>query len=136
MVVADRIANAAAVVALESSVLAQGLPSPANLESAEAQQAAVVKADAEPAVIGVLAGRLIVGADPQEVQALASGAVRGFGVTLSIGVVMDGPGQYEAIRLSSREPLPPPQAAGLEVDVLTAREGGAQVASEPPVTVR
>jgi pseudouridylate synthase len=76
IVVADRIANAAAVVALESSVLAQGLPSPANLESADAQQAAVAKADAEPAVIGVLAGRVIVGADPQEVQALASGAVR------------------------------------------------------------
>jgi pseudouridylate synthase len=76
IVVADRIANANAVVALESSVLAQGLPSPANLESADAQQAAVAKADAEPAVIGVLAGRVIVGADPQEVQALASGTVR------------------------------------------------------------
>ena len=76
IVVADRIANASAVVALESSVLAQGLPSPANLESAEAQQAAVLKADAEPAVIGVIAGRVIVGADPQEVQALASGSVR------------------------------------------------------------
>src|SRR5918992_4088880 len=76
IVVADRIASARAVVALESSVLAQGLPSPANLESADAQQAAVVKANAEPAVIGVIAGRVIVGADPHEVQALASGAVR------------------------------------------------------------
>src|SRR5918992_817402 len=76
IVVADRIANASAVVALESSVLAQGLPSPANLESADAQQAAVTKADAEPAVIGVIAGRLIVGADAEQVQALASGAVR------------------------------------------------------------
>jgi pseudouridylate synthase len=76
IVVADRIANASAVVALESSVLAQGLPSPANLESADAQQAAVAKSDAEPAVIGVIAGRVIVGADPHEVQALASGSVR------------------------------------------------------------
>ena len=76
IVVADRVANASAVVALESSVLAQGLPSPANLESADAQQAAVAKADAEPAVIGVIAGRVVVGADPHEVQALASGAVR------------------------------------------------------------
>ena len=76
IVVADRIANASAVVALESSVLAQGLPSPANLESADAQQAAVAKAEAEPAVIGVIAGRVIVGADPHEVQALASGAVK------------------------------------------------------------
>lgn len=58
------------------------------------------------------------------------------GASLSIGLVMDGPGQYEAIRLSSREPLPPPQATGLEVDVLTARERGAYVTSKPPITVR
>src|SRR4029453_5724531 len=76
IVVADRIANAHAVVALESSVLAQGLPSPANLESADAHQAAVAKADAEPAIIGVIPGRVIVGADAHEVQTLASGAVR------------------------------------------------------------
>jgi hypothetical protein len=57
------------------------------------------------------------------------------GARLSIGLVMEGPGQYEAIRLSSREPLPPPQANGLEVDVLTARERGAHVVSEPPITV-
>lgn len=58
------------------------------------------------------------------------------GASLSIGVVMDGPGEYAAIRLSSREPLPVPQAKGLDVDVLTARERGARVASEPPITVR
>lgn len=58
------------------------------------------------------------------------------GASLSIGVVMDGPGQYQVIRMSSREPLPPPQAAGLEVDELTARESGAFVTSEPPITVR
>jgi len=58
------------------------------------------------------------------------------GASLSIGLVMDAPGQYEAIRLSSGEPLPPPQATGLDVDVLTARERGARVASEPPITVR
>jgi hypothetical protein len=58
------------------------------------------------------------------------------GARLSIGLVMDGPGQYEVIGLSSREPLPPPQATGLDVDVLTARERGAGVASEPPITVR
>jgi pseudouridine-5'-phosphate glycosidase len=81
IVVADRIANASAVVALESSVLAQGLPAPANLESAEAQATAVGKAGAEPAVVGVIAGRIIVGADQQQVAALASGAV-GWKVTV------------------------------------------------------
>jgi pseudouridylate synthase len=74
--VADRIATANAVVALESSVLAQGLPAPANLESADAQATAVGKAGAEPAVVGVIAGRIVVGADQRQVQTLASGAVR------------------------------------------------------------
>ena len=76
IVVADRIATATAVVALESSVLAQGLPVPANLESAEAQSTAVGKAGAEPAVVGVVAGCIVVGADPGQVRALASGQVR------------------------------------------------------------
>jgi hypothetical protein len=58
------------------------------------------------------------------------------GTSLSIGLVMDGPGRYEAIRLSGPEPLPPPDATGLDVDVLTARERGAQVTSDPPITVR
>jgi pseudouridine-5'-phosphate glycosidase len=76
IVVADRVATATAVVALESSVLAQGLPAPANLESAEAQSTAVGKAGAEPAVVGVIAGRILVGADADQVRALASGQVR------------------------------------------------------------
>jgi hypothetical protein len=55
--------------------------------------------------------------------------------SLSIGLVMDIPGQYRVVRLSSREPLPPPQA-GLDVDVLMAHESGATVVSESPITVR
>jgi hypothetical protein len=58
------------------------------------------------------------------------------GASLSIGLVMEGSGQYEVLRLSSPEPLPPPQATGLEVDVLTARERGALVKRESPITVR
>ena len=73
IVVADRVATASAVVALESSVLAQGLPAPANLESAEAQSLAVGKAGAEPAVVGVVGGRILVGADPEQVRSLAAG---------------------------------------------------------------
>src|SRR6266542_1172036 len=72
IVVADRIVTASAVVALESNVLAQGLPSPANLESAEAQSVAVSKSGAEPAVVGVIGGRIVVGADTDQVRALAS----------------------------------------------------------------
>jgi len=71
IVIADRIATANAVVALETSVLVQGLPSPANLESAEAQAAAVGKAGATPAVVAVIAGRILVGADDDQIRDLA-----------------------------------------------------------------
>ncbi len=71
IVIADRIATATAVVALETSVLVQGLPSPANLESAEAQALAVGKAGATPAVVAVVDGRILVGADDDQVRALA-----------------------------------------------------------------
>ncbi|HKE97651.1 MAG TPA: pseudouridine-5'-phosphate glycosidase [Actinomycetes bacterium] len=69
--VAERVATAEAAVALETSVLAHGLPAPANLESAEAQAVAVRKSGAEPAVIGVLGGRIVVGAEEQELRRLA-----------------------------------------------------------------
>jgi pseudouridylate synthase len=72
IVIADRIATAEAVVALESSVLVHGLPSPANLESAEAQALAVDKAGAVPAVVGVVGGRIVVGADDEQMRALAT----------------------------------------------------------------
>ena len=72
IVVADRIATASAVVALETSVLAHGLPSPASIESAEAQSLAVSKSGAEPAVVAVINGRIVVGADPEQVEQLAA----------------------------------------------------------------
>jgi len=72
LIVADRVAGAAAVVALETNVLAHGLPAPANLESAEAQAAAVRKAGAEPAIIGVLGGRTIVGVEDEGLRRLAT----------------------------------------------------------------
>lgn len=58
------------------------------------------------------------------------------GASLAIELVMDIAGRYEGIRLSSRESLPPPQATGLDVDLLTARERGARVEREPPITIR
>jgi pseudouridylate synthase len=80
LIVADRVAGATAVVALETNVLAHGLPAPANLESAEAQAAAVRKAGAEPAIVGVLGGRTIVGVEDDDLRRLATierGAVSG-----------------------------------------------------------
>jgi pseudouridylate synthase len=54
------------VVALESSVLAQGLPIPANREAAERMTAAVERAGAVPAVTAVVAGRCTLGLEPDE----------------------------------------------------------------------
>lgn len=72
LIIADRVASASAVVALETNVLAHGLPAPANLESADAQAAAVRKAGAEPAIVGVIGGRILIGMDDHEVRHLAT----------------------------------------------------------------
>lgn len=53
----------AAVVALESSVLAQGLPIPSNREAEARMTAAVRRAGAVPAVIAVVSGQVRVGLD-------------------------------------------------------------------------
>ena len=53
----------APVVALESSLIAQGLPAPHNLETAMAAEAAVRESGAVPATTALEDGRLVVGAD-------------------------------------------------------------------------
>ena len=56
------------VVALESSVLAQGLPIPANGEAAERMSAGVRRGGAEPAVTAVVEGELVAGLEPAELE--------------------------------------------------------------------
>src|SRR5262245_4483438 len=51
------------VVALETSVIGQGLPSPSNRECIERMSAAVTGAGAVPAWIGVVDGAVVVGLD-------------------------------------------------------------------------
>ena len=63
----------APVVALESTVIAHGLPWPENLELARSLEEQVRAAGAEPATIAVLSGRLRVGLEPEEVERLARG---------------------------------------------------------------
>ncbi len=60
-----------AVVALESTIVVQGLPAPVNLDVADACEAAVRAAGAVPATAGVVAGRAIVGLTRQDLEALA-----------------------------------------------------------------
>jgi pseudouridine-5'-phosphate glycosidase len=59
------------VVALETSVLAQGLPPPRNLEAAEQMDAAVRRAAAEPAWVWIEGGAVRIGATIDELRALA-----------------------------------------------------------------
>lgn len=60
-----------AVVALESSLIAQGLPVPHNLDTARAAEAAVREFGAVPATTALEDGRLIVGADADLLERLA-----------------------------------------------------------------
>ncbi len=63
-----------ALVALESSVIAQGLPSPHNLQSAQRCEAAIREEGAVPATIAVLDGELWVGLTEAQLRRLAKGA--------------------------------------------------------------
>ena len=59
------------VVALETSVVAHGLPPPANLEAARRCAAAVRAEGAVPAAVAVIEGRIVVGASEAQLQRLA-----------------------------------------------------------------
>jgi pseudouridine-5'-phosphate glycosidase len=69
--VAEALASGRAVVALESSLIAQGLPPPHNLETARAAEAAVREAGAVPATTAVEGGRLRVGLAQDLIERLA-----------------------------------------------------------------
>ncbi|MBV8593154.1 MAG: pseudouridine-5'-phosphate glycosidase [Caulobacteraceae bacterium] len=69
--VADAIRRDRAVVALESTLIAHGLPWPWNLETAHRAEAAVRDEGAVPATIAVIDGRPIVGLNDGELRRLA-----------------------------------------------------------------
>jgi pseudouridine-5'-phosphate glycosidase len=76
LLVADYVARALAdgrpVVALESTLISHGLPYPTNLEVALAAEAAVRDAGATPATIAIRDGRIVVGLDDAQLEALGS----------------------------------------------------------------
>ena len=61
------------VVALESSVFAQGLPAPHNAEAADRMNAAIRETGAEPAITAVVRGRAVVGMEPDELARFLNG---------------------------------------------------------------
>src|SRR5215469_12906712 len=69
--VADALGAGRAVVALETSIVAQGLPAPHNLEAALACEAAVREAGAVPATVAVLDGELRLGLRRADLERLA-----------------------------------------------------------------
>jgi pseudouridylate synthase len=70
--VADAIADNKPVVALESTVIAHGLPRPTNLETAERLEKIVRAGGAVPATIGIINGQLSVGLTEEQIQLLAN----------------------------------------------------------------
>ncbi|MYE96027.1 MAG: pseudouridine-5'-phosphate glycosidase, partial [Acidimicrobiaceae bacterium] len=91
------VASGAPVVALESTIFSElGLPEPANRKCFERVRAVVRSSGAVPALCGVLDGRAIVGANPDQAERLLDGSVK----------------------LGARD-LGPAVAAGLDVGVTT-----------------
>jgi len=62
----------APVVALESTILAHGMPYPRNLETALAAEDDIRAAGATPATIAVLDGQICVGLDPPQLERVAT----------------------------------------------------------------
>jgi pseudouridylate synthase len=71
--VAAALRGGAPVVALESTIVAHGLPRPDNLEVAHRIEQAVRAHGAVPATIGMIGGELVVGLDDAQLARLAGG---------------------------------------------------------------
>ena len=59
------------VVALESTIIAHGMPYPKNVETALAVEEVIRKNGAVPATIGILAGRIKIGLTKEEIEYMA-----------------------------------------------------------------
>jgi pseudouridylate synthase len=69
--VADALAGGRPVVALESTLISHGLPRPRNLDVARELEATVRAGGAVPATVAVLGGRVLIGLDEAELEAVA-----------------------------------------------------------------
>jgi pseudouridylate synthase len=75
--VADALMRKLPVVALESTIITHGMPYPANAETAREVEAEVRAGGAVPATIAIIAGRLHVGLEPDQLEALAADRTAG-----------------------------------------------------------
>jgi pseudouridine-5'-phosphate glycosidase len=94
--VRSALADGRPVVALETSVLAQGLPVPRNLEALEQMDAAVRRAGAVPAWTAVLEGAVRVGLPREALEALSNadraGVMKVARRDIPVAVARGGPG--------------------------------------------
>lgn len=97
-----------ALVALETSVVAQGLPFPHNLEAARECEEAVRRAGAVPAAIGLIDGEVWVGLEAEQLRRLAQAG-------------------GELLKVGSRD---------LAIAVATKRSGGTTVSATCEVAAR
>jgi len=74
--VADAVAAGRPVVALETSIVGQGLPAPHNLRAAFESEAAIRKEGAVPASVAVIDGKVRVGLAASDLERVAAGAVK------------------------------------------------------------
>lgn len=70
--VADALAAGQAVVALESSIIAQGMPHPTNIETALKVEETIREAGAVPATTALLDGKIRVGLETDEIERLGT----------------------------------------------------------------
>jgi pseudouridine-5'-phosphate glycosidase len=74
--VATALADGRPVVALETSIVGQGLPAPHNLRAAHESEAAIRKEGAVPASVAVLDGKVRVGLSANDLDRVAAGATK------------------------------------------------------------
>src|SRR5215208_2932859 len=72
--VATSLLHAHPVVALESTVIAHGLPRPQNLQTAHRMEQSVRETGAMPATIAIIEGKLSVGLNHDQINMLANGS--------------------------------------------------------------
>jgi pseudouridylate synthase len=72
--VAEALAAKKPIVALESTVIAHGLPRPTNLELAHRLESNLRAAGVTPATIGIINGSLTVGINEEQISLLANGS--------------------------------------------------------------
>jgi len=74
--VAEALASGRAVVALETSIVGQGLPAPHNMRAALESEEAIRAEGAVPASVAVLDGKLRVGLSKSDLERIATNAVK------------------------------------------------------------